>query len=151
MIKFTNYEDFCAAFHGTEEERQAAEILFMIRNNFSILQKLDNLDSGFVTFDNLIENWETFAKTPTDYLNSAIQKMSKVFDRIVSDMRNKIQRENVLLPIYKANEFNGKSIAWLSRRSGRTVREKLSGTRSVMAVKIAFLKKWLTDWRIQFF
>ena len=135
MIKIENYENFCAAFKGDDVQQRAAEILFMLRNGFYALRELDDKNCGFVTFDALIADWERVADAPRDYLNPAVRTMSKVFDHLVENMRRRILQENVLTPLHKANKFNGKSIAWLSKRSGRTVREKLSGTKSVMSVR----------------
>lgn len=135
MIKIGNYEEFCADFKGDDEQRRAAEILFMVRNGFAVLRELDDKDSGYVTFDALLANWEEAFHTPRDYLNPTVRTVSKVFDHIVENMRRRILQENVLMPLHKANKFNSKSIAWLSKRSGRTIREKLSGTNSVMAVR----------------
>ena len=135
MIKIGNYEEFCADFKGDDVQRRAAEILFMMRNGFAALRELDDKDSGYVTFDALLANWSRASAAPRDYLNPAVRTVSKVFDHIVENMRRRILQENVLTPLHKANTFNGKSIAWLSKRSGRTVREKLSSTKSVMAVR----------------
>lgn len=135
MIKIENYEDFCADFKGDDMKRCSAEILFMIRNGFAALREIDDKDCGYLTFDALLENWAEVAAAPRDYLNPAVRKMSKVFDHIIEHMRRRILQENVLMPLHKANKFNGKSVAWLSKRAGRTVREKLSGTKSVMAVR----------------
>ena len=133
MIEFQTYEDFCEAFKRNDINKNSAQKLFLIRNNFSMLKNLDTNENGYITFDDLVDTRADFE--PEDYLESAVQKMSKVFDYIAENMRSKIIRENVLMPIYMANEFNGKSILWLSKRAGRTVREKLSGTRSIMAVR----------------
>ena len=47
-----------------------------------------------------------------------------------------IVRENVRLPVYKVREMNGYGLNWLSRQSGRTIREKISSAgNSVMAVQ----------------
>ena len=135
MIKLETYEKYCAGFKGSDEARRTSEMLFIIRNHFSILKKLDRLGNGCISSDELIGNWDDVSREPEDYLEPVVQKLDEVFDHIVENMRGRIRHENALMPICKANEFNVKSIAWLNKRAGRTLREKLSGTKSVMAVR----------------
>ena len=54
---------------------------------------------------------------------------------IMRDSRDKILREHAMVPIYAAKEIDSKSIQWLSRQPGRTLREKLSGKPYTKAVK----------------
>lgn len=54
---------------------------------------------------------------------------------IVDHTRKLIIREHNLVPIYAAREVDINSIQWLSRKPGRTLREKLSGKPYVKAVQ----------------
>lgn len=54
---------------------------------------------------------------------------------IVDQTRKLIIREHNLVPIYAAREVDINSIQWLSRKPGRTLREKLSGKPYVKAVQ----------------
>jgi len=54
---------------------------------------------------------------------------------IIEHTRDKILREHVMLPIHAAREFDSISVKWLSRKPGRTVREKLLGRPYIKAVK----------------
>ena len=118
MIKIGNYENFYADFEGDDVQQWAVKILFMLRNGFYALRELDDKNCGFITFDALIADLERAAAAPKDYLNPTVQTVSKVFDHIVENMRRRILQENVLMPLHKANKFNGKSIAWLSKKRG---------------------------------
>ena len=93
MIEFQTYEDFCEAFKRNDINKNSAQKLFLIRNNFSMLKNLDTNENGYITFDDLVDTRADFE--PEDYLESAVQKMSKVFDYIAENMRSKIIRENV--------------------------------------------------------
>ncbi len=46
--------------------------------------------------------------------------------RLLSNLRNRILREHRLQPIYAIRQVDGHAMQWLSRKPGRTVREKLS-------------------------
>ena len=54
---------------------------------------------------------------------------------ISENMRHKILREHAMVPIYAAREIDGTCVQWLSRRPGRTIREKVSGKPYVKAVR----------------
>jgi len=54
---------------------------------------------------------------------------------IAEHLRERILREDVMTPHYKVREVSARGIGWLSKRPGRTVREKLSGTNSMLAVR----------------
>lgn len=54
---------------------------------------------------------------------------------IKENMRDKIIREHALMPIYAAREIDSISVQWLSRKPGRTLREKLSGKPYIKAVR----------------
>lgn len=54
---------------------------------------------------------------------------------IVDQTRKLIIREHNLVPIYAAREVDMNSLQWLSRKPGRTLREKLSGKPYVKAVQ----------------
>lgn len=64
-----------------------------------------------------------------------INYVNDAYIYISMNMKEKIIQENVLMPIYKAREINNVGINWLSKKSGRTIREKMSGSKSIMAVK----------------
>ena len=134
MSKLANYEQYCNAFQGTETEQHLAGLLFLIRSHMLRIQDLDIAEAGFITTDNIINHYTETTGHPGDYISYPARKMARVFRHIVEHMRTNILHENVMMPIYKAKEFNSQSIGWLSRRPGRNIHEKLAGTRSVMAV-----------------
>ena len=134
MNKLKDYEQYCKAFQGSAEERRLAGLLFLIRSHILRIQLLDSIEAGFVTTDTIINHYQETLDHAGDYITYPARKVMRVFRHIVEHMRTNILHENVMMPIYKANEFNSQSIGWLSRRPGRNIHEKLAGTRSIMAV-----------------
>lgn len=88
MIDFKTYENFCESFNAEYDNKNFAEILFLLRNNFSAIRNLDLQDHGYISFDDLIFTRADFE--PENYLEAAVKKMCKVFDNIAENMRNKI-------------------------------------------------------------
>lgn len=54
---------------------------------------------------------------------------------IFDNLRGKILRKHVLMPIHSARELDSVSLQWLNRRPGRTFREKLAGRPTIKAVQ----------------
>lgn len=57
---------------------------------------------------------------------------------ILQKTRTKILRDHTLLPFHEVKETDCKSLQWLSKKPGRTVREKLSNLTHIMAVRRVF-------------
>ena len=71
---------------------------------------------------------------PCDQLFSAAELVREPLRDLTKKHRTKIVRTHQMLPLHRARELDGKSHAWLSRRPGRTMREKLASSRAVLAV-----------------
>lgn len=134
MKSLETYEDYCKAFADGGEARGRAELLYMLRSYLLAFQAMDPQKNGYITVDQLLDKEDMLAEKG-DYLSGIVRSSERAFRYITGNMRTNIVRENVMMPIYKAREFNEASIAWLSRRPGRNTREKLAGTRSVLAVR----------------
>lgn len=141
---FQTYEEFAGALSAEPADtpegaaaRARAELLLALRHHFVQWSNLDAERRGWFTMDDLVAGAaaETAAEGVYDYLSRPAAALHRVFGHIRANLRTRILRENRLLPLYKANEFNSRSIAWLSRRPGRSIRQKLAGTKSVMAVE----------------
>lgn len=134
-VMFLTYEAFAKALASEDAPtRQRAELLLALRHHAVQWSTLDVERKGWFTVDDLVEGASESGGL-YDYLSCPAAALYRVFGHIRTNLRTRILRENRLLPIHKANEFNSRSIAWLSRRPGRTIRQKLSGTKSVMAVE----------------
>lgn len=136
---FQTYEEFARALAApeTDEEKARANLLLALRHHFVQWSNLDAERKGWFTVDDLVEGaaGDGAADGVYDYLSRPAAALHRVFGHIRANLRTRILRENRLLPLYKANEFNSRSIAWLSRRPGRSIRQKLAGTKSIMAVE----------------
>lgn len=118
---------------SADEVGNIAKLLMQIRHRIFCYEKLDIHNHHFFITKDVIFAENTFGKY--DYLSLPASHLLRVINHVLNNLRSGIVRENILMPIYKANEFNSYSINWLSKRPGRTVREKLSGTKSIMAVR----------------
>lgn len=136
---FQTYEEFARALAApeTDEEKARANLLLALRHHFVQWSNLDVERKGWFTVDDLVAGaaGDGAADGVYDYLSRPAAALHRVFGHIRANLRTRILRENRLLPLYKANEFNSRSIAWLSRRPGRSIRQKLAGTKSIMAVE----------------
>lgn len=144
---FQTYEEFAKALAAEPVDtpegaaaraaKENAELLLALRHHFVQWSNLDAERKGWFTMDDLVAGAAAAdtAEGVYDYLSRPAAALHRVFGHIRANLRTRILRENRLLPLYKANEFNSRSIAWLSRRPGRSIRQKLAGTKSVMAVE----------------
>ena len=70
-----------------------------------------------------------------DRFSRIIEHSKKALHAIIKKPRDKILREHAMMPIYAAREFDSTSVQWLSRKTGRNLREKLAGKPYIKAVK----------------
>jgi hypothetical protein len=68
-----------------------------------------------------------------DRLGRVLKHSLEALKNILLEMRTQIIREHAKLPIYAVREVDSTSIQWLSRKTGRTIREKLSGNPDLWA------------------
>lgn len=144
------YEDYCADISSKDKVRQA-ELMYYARSWFYKIIKPASGDD-YMALDDIRQ--VEFKESGDDLFSVIIRKVYEAFGYISQNLREQIVRELDLVPIYKAREINSAGMNWISRRPGLTVREKLSGTNSVLAVNkrmsfntgenrllVAFLKK----------
>ncbi len=139
-MSIDSYEKFCIAFVGDQsktEYRQANLILFL-QDWMVTAAAWADAESGAYGLDRFLEQ---IAKRPAtiierkDVISRLIDKSNEAVYRISENMRSTIIRENVLEPVYKVREINSYGLKWLSRRPGRTVKEKIANSNaSMMAV-----------------
>ena len=138
MNDINNYESFCKAFNGTNEQINRANILLFLRN--WIVRLSDCMDQEFNNYGLdklLIDNSDKkiLKHVEQDVLSRILDDTIESFRYISNNMRENIIRENVMMPVYKVKEVNSQGFNWLSRRPGRSIKEKISGTSSIMAVQ----------------
>ena len=163
-----NYRSFCKAFQSSPEESRRAVLLLVIQD--WIIRKIDKIDKENTdyTLDTLlvdnIDKSYLRAEKMKDVLSKLTDDSYDAIRRIAENMRENIIRENVKLPVHKVREINSYGLIWLSRRSGRTIKEKISSANSsMMAVQrrmsldagenrlfIAYLKELAEYFQIKF-
>lgn len=140
MRQFDNYEQFCMALSGEDEEQKKnAKLLLFIQNwIIRILDCVeeDTLDYSLKKMVDQKADRMSNKFTLKDALSSIVDNSDLAFRHLNENMREKIIRENVQMPVYKVREINSYGLNWLSRKSGRTIRQKVSSAgNSIIAVQ----------------
>ena len=140
MKAIDNYEGFCEAFESKNSEiKERAELLLFIQNWIIQNLKFINEDTLDYSIKKLIEDNTLKAENTEemeDALSNIVDKSDMAFKRLTLGMREKIIRENVKMPVHKVREMNTYSLNWLSRQSGKTIRQKISSAgNSIFAVQ----------------
>lgn len=140
MRQIDNYEQFCKAFECDDNElKKEARLLLFIQN--WIIRILDYMEEDTLDYSlkKMVEqNADKMSNIHTlkDALSSIVDDSDLAFRHLNENMREKIIRENVQMPVYKVREINSYGLNWLSRQSGRTIRQKVSSAgNSIMAVQ----------------
>ena len=137
MKQIDSYEAFCRAFRGTSAEADRATVLLHLQNWLN--EVADSLADDDMDFG--LDEFYISRATPrhthirTDILSHILNGVEEALKRIRSNMREKLVRENILMPVHKARELSSYGLNWLSRKPGNTIKEKLSGINSIMAVE----------------
>ncbi len=140
---FDSIESLYRALDRCEEIKAKALLMLMLRNWLTEVSSFDPV-SGHALHTGIIDLLDVVAKTVLD--DSPESEIKDRIYRIVSHTkeavlaimkhtRDKIMREHAMLPIHAAREVDSKSVQWLSRQPGRTLREKLSGKPYMKAVR----------------
>lgn len=127
-MNIPDFETFCKSF----AEIPAVRTVYFLRSWFITHQGSMQRGSKYTDFDELTSEAEI---VPCDYVSRIVDLTLESFSHIVSSAHSEIIREDVMMPLYKVKEVDSYCINWLSRKSGRTIREKLAGIGSMMAVR----------------
>ncbi len=140
MKEIDSYEMYCKSFTDDTNSGAKADALLLcyIRNWIVKLQshtekEFTDASLGQLIEDNLDQRRREAAKE--DALSHIINSSIDAFRIISKSMREKIIRENVMMPSYKVKEINSQGLNWLSRQSGRNIKQKISSAgNNVLAV-----------------
>ena len=136
MAEINNFDDYCRAFTSGGELRENARLIHFLRSWLIAVQNLDKgRDEEKLGYIGLTEILKMSAPAPCDELSRISAATFDSVRHISNSFREKILRENVMMPTYRAKEISEAGLNWLSRKSGRTIREKLSSTNSLLAVR----------------
>ena len=126
MRQIDNYEQFCKAFESDDYElKKEAKLLLFIQN--WIIRILDYMEKDTLDYSlkKMVEqNADKMSNIHIlkDALSSIVDDSDLAFRHLNENMRERIIRENVQMPVYKVREINSYGLNWLSRQSGRTIR-----------------------------
>lgn len=142
MRVLQNFSSYCSALNSQDESGRYANLIRYTRNWLIDIQSLDEgkdeVKLGYVS------NYEIFLglssevqdEIEKDELTRIVGIADSACRHIGENFRSKILRENILMPSYRARELGSAGLSWLSRRSGRSIREKLAYTNNkLLAVK----------------
>ena len=135
---FNTVEELYAALNLQDHATQASFILD-IRHWLTAITEFDPatgyaLPTDLLTLAHRIA-FEHQSQPVQDRVYHLIQHVDQALRHLIHQMRKHIVREHALVPIHAAREVDSSSIQWLSRKSGRTLREKLSGKPYIKAVQ----------------
>ena len=140
MRQIDNYEQFCKAFVSDDNElKKEAKLLLFVQN--WIIRILDCMEEDTLDYSlkKMVEHKADKMSNIhilKDALSSIVDDSDLAFRHLNENMREKIVRENVQMPVYKVREINSYGLNWLSRQSGRTIKQKVSSAgNSIMAVQ----------------
>lgn len=131
------YEKFCKALarDSSESERRQADLLLFLQDWMVMAAawvEAESGDCGLDRFLGTIANHSASTGQRKDVVSRLISNTDTAVRRITENMRSAIIHENILQPVYKVREINSYGLNWLSRRPGRTVKEKIANSNSSM-------------------
>lgn len=141
MKEIDSYEKYCKSFTDTANNEAKAEALLILYIQNWIIKLQSNTEKEFTDYslsqfieDNFCKRRSERSKE--DALSNIIDGAKDAFRIISKSMREKIIRENVMMPSYKVKEINSQGLNWLSRQSGRNIKQKVSSAgNTVLAVQ----------------
>lgn len=136
-----SYEKFCNAFtrDPSDPECRQAELLLFLQDWMVAAADwvaAESRDYGLDRLTGQIASRPAGITQSRDVVSRLIDGTDTAVRRITENMRSTLIRENVCQPVYKVREIDSYGLSWLSRRPGRTIKEKISNSKSsMMAVR----------------
>lgn len=139
MHQISSYEEFCNSFNADSIVSAEADLLLFMQDWFIRIEDKIDQESGDYCLDAfIVDNIDKshYREVKKDVVSRLIENCIEAIRTISDNMRENIIRENIKMPVYKVKEINSYGLQWLSRRPGRTIREKISNSNSqMMAVR----------------
>jgi len=148
-IEFAEFLEVYTTVDVNNEEQAAlysqAKTLLKLRDWYISLCDFDPISQSIpcnslsqitnkINNDLLIKNTLKPDKDMEDRLTQIIHWVFDAIVNILKQPRHKILREHSMVAINSVKEVDNKTIEWLSRQTGRNVREKLVGKKSIKAI-----------------
>lgn len=131
---------YAAIADGTDNKANAL-LLLQLRSWLTNLCKFDPR-SGHEMSQGLDELLQKLAREDSlnqrviqDRLYRILEHVKDALQTTLDNVNHKILREHAMVPIYATREVDSVSIQWLSKQTGRNLREKLAGKPYIKAVR----------------
>jgi hypothetical protein len=141
--EFDSVETLYSALSSCEEAHGKAELLLGLRSWLTTVVNFDPV-TGDVLYTSIDEFMDIVEKAGNKAILKAEKKdrvyrivnhVKEALPAILQHTRDRILRTHTMMPIYAAREVDIKSVQWLSRKPGRTLREKLADKPYIKAVQ----------------
>lgn len=130
-----SYDDFC---HALAEENGQAHLLLWLQDIFlqSCICDPRTGEGRFCDLETFLDRLSGALRSPAclDRLSRIAEHTAAAIRNLVASPHEEIRREYRSMPIPAVREVDSVTTIWLSRQPGRTLREKLSGKRTIRAL-----------------
>lgn len=142
-LDINSIESLYKALEGRDEIKAKALFMLLLRNWLTEVSSFDPVP-GHALHTGIIDFLDAVARSVKDEspkgeikdrIYQIVSHTKEAALAIMEHPRDKILREHAMLPIHAAREVDSNSVQWLSRQSGRTLREKLSGKPYMKAIR----------------
>ena len=135
--KLEYYEELCSKFDTSVKSKKFLEIQDWFYN---IEKSIPDNYVGIFEYDldgflDYFINRKKEVIYKDDILTKIIEKSKNTIYYIIRNMTTKIITEDVIVNIYDIKKINNKGIAWISRKPGRNLRQKISMERKMLCPK----------------
>lgn len=136
-------ESLYKALGASDDIKTKALLMLRLRSWLTAVSVFDPV-TGHALSTGIVDFMDVVAQTTQDIAfegetNDRIYRIAthtgEAIQAILEHTRDKILREYAMLPIYAVREIDSTSVQWLSRKPGRTIREKLAGKPYIKAVR----------------
>lgn len=142
-IDIDSIESLYGALADSDERKAKALLMLSLRSKLTEVIDFDPLSghampTGIVDYMEVVFKSMQEASHPGETKDRIYQIVSHTMEAVLAILqhtRNKILREHAMLPVHAAREVDSKSVQWLSRLPGRTLRDKIAGKPYIMAVR----------------
>ncbi|MDR2117848.1 MAG: DUF2357 domain-containing protein [Planctomycetaceae bacterium] len=134
------FETLESVYKSTDaSEITDALVLIQLRDWFTFVCEFDPLtcepiSTGTDELFAKILQYDDATNNIQDRLGRVLEHTHEALKNILLEIKTQILREHITLPVYAVRETDSKSIQWIARKTGRTIREKLSGNPYLLAV-----------------
>ncbi len=135
------FEDLYMQLGSNDPDAVLAELLLRLRHWYIRLCEFDPRTNQAVPRPLSMTLRQINASQKVPVLQDVQDRLTCIFDKcfdaiqtIIVHPREKIQREYDIIPVYRAREVDSTTVQWLSRQSGRNLREKLAGKPNIKAL-----------------